>query len=96
MKPFNLEEAKAGDVLAYESGWTCIFKTLVNDETFSSYCFMDDTKWFCEKGSESHTLNKEFGEIKPATKEQRDILFKAMADAGYEFDFEKKELMKIK
>ena len=28
----------------------------------------------------------------PATKEQRDTLMKAMADAGYTFDFEKKEL----
>ena len=31
----------------------------------------------------------------PATKEQRDTLIKAMADAGYAFDFEKKELKKI-
>ena len=30
----------------------------------------------------------------PATKEQRDTLMKAMADAGYTFDFEKKELKK--
>lgn len=32
---------------------------------------------------------------KPATKEQRDTLEKAMADAGWEFDFKKKELKKI-
>ena len=31
----------------------------------------------------------------PATKEQRDTLMKAMAEAGYAFDFEKKELKKI-
>ena len=31
----------------------------------------------------------------PATKEQRDTLEKAMTDAGYTFDFEKKELKKI-
>lgn len=31
----------------------------------------------------------------PATKEQRDQLEKAMTDAGYAFDFEKKELKKI-
>lgn len=96
---WSIADAKDGDVLVCESGWTCIFKTLVNDENFSSYCFMDDTKWFCETGSECHTLNKEFmkaynGEIKPATKEQRDALMKAMADAGWEFDFEKKELKK--
>jgi hypothetical protein len=33
--------------------------------------------------------------ICPATKEQRDTLIKAMTDAGYTFDFEKKELKKI-
>lgn len=32
---------------------------------------------------------------KPATKEQRDTLMKAMVDAGYTFDFERKELKKI-
>ena len=31
----------------------------------------------------------------PATKEQRDALMKAMTDAGWEFDFNKKELKKI-
>lgn len=33
--------------------------------------------------------------IYPSTKEQRDTLMKAMADAGYTFDFEKKELKKV-
>ena len=94
------KDAKDGDVLACENGWTCIFKTLVNNETFSSYCFMDNTKWFCETGSECHTLKEEFvkaynGKIHPATKEQCETLFKAMADAGYTFDFDKKELKKI-
>jgi hypothetical protein len=95
------KDAKDGDVLCSESGWTCIFKALDNHtNTFSSYCFMDKDKWFCNIGSECHTLDKVFikaynGEIHPATKEQRDTLLKAMADAGYTFDFEKKELNKI-
>ena len=97
---WSIQDAKDGDVLCCKSGWTCIFKTLVNDETFSSYCFMDKTKWFCEKGSECHTLNEEFakaynGEIKPATKEQRDLLFQKMREGGYEWDVKKKELTKI-
>ena len=33
--------------------------------------------------------------LKPATKEQRDLLFKKMNNAGFTFDFEKKELKKI-
>ena len=97
---WTIQDAKDGDVLCCESGWTCIFKTLVNDETFSSYCFMDKTKWFCEAGCECHTLREEFmkaynGKIFPATKKQCDTLMKAMANAGYTFDFEKKELRKI-
>ena len=97
---WSIQDAKNGDVLACENGWTCIFKTLVNDETFSSYCFMDNTKWFCETGSECHTLREEFvkaynGKIHPATKEQRDLLFQKMKEAGYEWDAEKKELKKI-
>lgn len=34
-------------------------------------------------------------DIRPATKEQRDTLMKAMADAGYTFDFEERKLKKI-
>ena len=97
---WTIQDAKDGDVLCCESGWTCIFKALHSAISFSSYCFMDKTGWFCETGSESHTLKKEFleaynGDIYPATKEQRDTLLKSMADAGYTFDFEKKELKKI-
>lgn len=98
---WTIKDAKDGDVLCCESGWTCIFKALGNHtNTFSSYCFMDKTKWFCETGSECHTLDKRFvkaynGEISPATKEQRDLLFQKMKEAVYTFDFEKKELKKI-
>lgn len=97
---WTIQDAKAGDVLCCKSGWTCVFKTLINDETFSSYCFMDNTKWFCETGSECHTLKEEFvkaynGKIYPATKEQRDLLFQKMEEAGFEWDAEKKELKKV-
>lgn len=86
--------AKDGDVLACENGWTCIFKCL-NDNLFSSHCFMDHEGWFCEDGGQAHTLdNRICGEIYPATNEQCDTLMKAMADAGYTFDFDKKELKK--
>ena len=96
----SIDDTKDGDVLACESGWTCIFKALINDYTFSSYCFMDADKLVCETGSECHTLDKAFvdaynGEIHPATKEQRDKLKKAILNAGYKWDSEKKELKKI-
>ena len=95
---WTIQDAKDGDVLCCESGWTCLFKALDNHtNTFSSYCFMDSDKWFCNTGSEGHTLDKAFikaynGEIHPATKKQRDLLFQKMKEAGYEWDAEKKEL----
>jgi len=98
---WTIQDAKDGDILTCESGWTCIFKALNdNNISFSSYCFMDKNGWFCETGSESHTLEKAFikaynGDIYPATKEQCDLLFQKMREAGYEWDTEKKELKKI-
>ncbi len=97
---WTIQDAKEGDVLCCESGWTCIFKTLnSNNISFSSYCFMDNTGWFCETGSDGHTLDENFikaynGKIYPTTKEQRDLLFQKMKEAGYEWDAEKKELKK--
>ena len=98
---WTIKEARDGNVLVCESGWTCIFKTLVNEETFGSYCFMDSTEWFCGLGSECHTLKEEFvkaynGKIQPATKEQRDFFFAKMQEAGYEWNAEKKVLKNLK
>ena len=95
---WTIKEARDGDVLVCESGWTCIFKALVNEETFSSYCFMDSTEWFCGQGSECHTLKEEFvkaynGKIQPAKKEQRALFFKKMQESGYEWNADKKELV---
>jgi hypothetical protein len=61
---------------------------------------MDSDKWFCNTGSECHTLDKAFikaynGEIYPATPKQRNLLFKKMHEVGYEWNVEKKELIKI-
>lgn len=100
-KLWDISDAKDGDVLCCESGWTCIFKTLNSDNiSFSPYCFMDNTGWFCETGSECHTLDKVFikaynGEIHPATKEQRDTLERAITNAGYRWDKEKLKLEKL-
>ena len=96
-KLWTIKDAEGGDVLSCENGWTCIFKALDNHtNTFSSYCFMDKKGWFCECGGQGHTLDDRIcGEIHPATKEQRDLLFQKMKEAGYEWDVEQKELKKI-
>jgi hypothetical protein len=90
-----IADAKDGDVLATDNGWTCIFQAF-DGYVFSSYCFMDSQKWFCEVGAEGHTLDSRInGNIHPATKEQRDLLFAKMRESGYEWDEKKKELRKI-
>ena len=93
---WSIADAKDGDVLATDNGWTCIFQAF-DGCVFNSYCFMDSQKWFCESGAEGHTLDSRInGNIHPATKEQRDLLFAKMRKAGYKWDEKKKELRKIK
>lgn len=91
---WTIDDAKDGDVIFYDDGWTCIFKN-IHGIWYSSYCFITADGEF-HTGYERHAVDAKLnGNANPATKEQRDILMKAMADAGYTFDFEKKELKKI-
>ena len=91
---WTISDAKDGDVLAVtmypEGTWIGIFKEQ-NGCTFSTYCFLNTVGTF-KRGTYGHGNGKA---IHPATKEQSDQLKKAMADAGYTFDFEKKELKEI-
>ena len=92
---WTIKDAKDGDVLATDSGWTCIFQAF-DGCGFSSYCFMDSEKWFNYYGSETHTLDSRInGNIHPATKEQRTQFFKRMQEVGYQWYAGKKELRKI-
>ena len=92
---WTIADAKDGDVLATDNGWACIFQAF-DGWTFSSYCFMDSKNWFCEFGSEVHTTDSRInGNIHPATKVQRDLFFKRMREAGYQWNPGKKELRKI-
>ncbi len=84
---WTIEDAKAGDVL------------VCNDITFIFKGIKDGiVKGLCPELSDS-MLN--FGEPEydndyyPATKEQRDLLFQKMKEAGYCWDAEKKELKKV-
>lgn len=89
IRPWTIEDAKDGDVITWDDT-TCVvlFKDIKNSKCFISYCFANTISF--EMGT-SHYIKG----CHPATKEQRDTLMKAMADAGYTFDFDKKELKKI-
>ena len=86
---WKIKDAKPGDVLAAHE-CLVLFREIdgLNIRCYCTYHFMNNPSFYVD------TLqNKEA--FHPATKEQEDQLKKAMADAGYTFDFDKKELKKI-
>lgn len=96
---FTIADAKDGDVLVTTKIRTCLFiyrKTDRKNNLTYYYAGIDGNGNFvegCLKRTSYH-----FGlvsDVIPATKGQRDLLFQKMKEAGYEFDFEKKELKKI-
>ena len=97
---WTIQDAKDGDVLVTTKIRSCPFiyrKTDYNNNLAYYYAGIDSNGDFCE-GCLKRTLCH-FGSVSdviPATKEQRDLLFAKMKEAGYEWDANKKELRKIK
>ena len=88
------KDAKNGDVLVNCSN-IFIFHFL-NDTRLMGYCHIntDDGRFYDDIGkNECFCLIDAV--VSPATKEQRDQLEKAMSDAGYKWDANKKKLKKI-
>lgn len=88
---WTIADAKNGDVLATDD-WVFIFEKLNTEGKPVCYCHYDVELGFAIS---INTYISSDSYIRPATKEQRDALVKAIDDAGYIFDFEKKELKKI-
>lgn len=84
---WTINDAKDGDVLATEdknftTPFVAIYKnigdTVYDNITFNSHCFIGfDGNFY--GGEEGHTIE----DIHPATKEQSDLLFQKMKEAGY-------------
>ena len=90
---FTIQDAKDGDILACNEE-ILLFKSYSVQESISLYCWYNgQTNNFHSKEEIDISLNKRH-KIFPATKEQRDTFMKAMNDARYEWDAEKKELKK--
>ena len=88
---WTIEDAKDGDVLVDRYGNIGIFeKTFWFD--WHSYCYLGcNGDFMYDEIGGSHDLIDTY----PATKEQRDLLFQKMKEAGYEWDAEKKDEVKI-
>lgn len=106
---WTIQDAKDGDVLVGEydnckKPWIGIFKCISKhrpETQFDSYCFINSShhKFTTPECKVFPAFNPCCGHTsryaKPATKEQRDLLFTKMHEAGYEWNAEKKELKKI-
>lgn len=99
---WTIQDAKDGDVLVDKSDGTIgIFQSIGHHDdggsfNDTSYCFLhcryDDRLFYAdfEHGNEMGS-----DDAIPATKEQRDLLFQKMKEAGYEWDSQNRELKKI-
>ena len=93
---WTVEDAKPGDVLSGKingDNYILIFKQVTDGwvETYGHYYDVVDR--FC---APSQLFCRDYqGTFAPATKEQRDLLFSKMKEAGYEWDTKRKELRKI-
>ena len=89
---WTVQDAKDGDVLAWDdSKCIALLKNIYDEDSFNSYGFVEG----CTGTFESRQSYHDIEGAHPATKEQRDLLFQKMHEAGYEWDAEKKELIKI-
>ena len=92
---WTIQDAKEGDIITedpfkpYPSPFVAIYKKQ-NEEDFDSHCFIGFNGKFYE-GEEGHSIEN----MHPATKEQRELLFQTMYEAGYEWNSENKELKKF-
>lgn len=99
MHLWTIQDAKDGDIICYRDEISLYKNEIENcnkqDTTFGGfvyYCCYDG-KRFITNSFYLLTGQDEI-DIYPATKEQRDLLFQKMKEAGYEWDTKKKELKK--
>ena len=94
IREWTIQDARDGDIIHFGTV-TAIFKKYIGREKCICYCS------FCKDGG--FEIPIENGEdnvygcynATPATKEQRDVLIKAMNDAGYKWDTETNTLEKL-
>ena len=86
---WTLKDAKDGDILVVNGNPFIYFYDECNNVS-GNYCSI-----FNNELRTNINFSFEGNCITPATKEQRDLLFSKMKEAGYEWDDEKKEMKKI-
>ena len=93
---WTIKDAKDGDVLSYISDegdlWVMIYQSLY--EPYEG-CVHYHALLFNDNFKDGGTCSICIDNLKPATEEQRDLLFQKMHEDGYKWDSENKKLIKI-
>ena len=92
MRLWTIQDAKDGDTLVASDGSLFMFAKLKNNSAYYHISLCKNGSMEISDGNHSWETAKG---CHPATKEQCDLLFQKMKEAGYEWDTEKKELRKI-
>lgn len=102
---WTIQDAKDGDLLCgfpeANYPWIGIFHELNAEGTFNSYCYLQAGLHgkFCPPSGENifgkRNVDNHSSSVVPATKEQRDLLFRKMKEDGYEWNAEKKHLKQL-
>lgn len=94
MHLWTIDDAKDGDVLISWTNKPFIYNGFFNEGVVGAYCGLNTFNRIIIPDKQDYlyynwTIKKH---VRPATKEQRDFLFKKIEDKGYEWDNEKKLL----
>ena len=96
---WTIQDAKDGDILfakgSYFKEYAFIYYGMTEDNVMSTYCGFDMVHNNFDTKLSRFGRMEDFDVVYPTTKEQRDLLFQKMKEAGYEWDAKKKELKKI-
>ncbi len=96
---WTIQDAKDGDVIYLPNGnneyYFFIFKGIENATVMSFAHFYQYNDGTSEVKGKIDNLSSVNDDYHPATKEQSELLFQKMKEAGYKWDAEKKELKKI-
>lgn len=96
-RPWTIKDAKCGDVIASPNkdtgDWIGIFRRLEYEESMSVFCYVSrDGKFEC---SYYMCIDKDPNNCYPATKEQREVLFAKMEEAGCVWNAETNTLSSV-
>lgn len=93
--PWNIKDAKDGDVLA-DDDTILLFKSYPGQDRISLYCwYYKESDNFHEKALTDISWSN-ITDLHPATEEQRHTLWSKMKKAGYIWNDERKEVIQIK